>query len=338
MVSYTEYWKKICNLHNIPYNYKIFLNLHNLNYPQNANIELDKKYQSGGVYPKKIFKEIVLKTNQEKEIFSHNSKKILFFKTIGDDIVTYSIRELNNDELSECLLIQIELNVKIFTTKEHNNVANIMMVYNEGKCNYHNSNNKITGSDLIDIAIQFIKSKKTQYKISMIYLTDNSNKLCKGIKSKKMSIIYTLLNGDTWYGSKGFRPFDISEKNEIYKYADYYNKNLLLNKLVKVKHIKNLQEKIKNGYKKYLHMSDNLNKNKLIELINDEEFDKKYGNNNLGEFLKFLLNNNLINCYIYFDFADDIFENIKVKIEYDNNKMETIRYRDFYGKAFYLEI
>jgi hypothetical protein len=98
--------------------------------------------------------------------------------------------------LKECLIIQLEFNIKIFATKEYHNVANIMDVYNSD-CNYYNSNNEIIDSDLIDIAIQFIKSKKLKYNISMIYLTDNSTKLCKGIKAKKMPILYTLLNGHT---------------------------------------------------------------------------------------------------------------------------------------------
>jgi hypothetical protein len=97
-----------------------------------------------------------------------------------------------------------------------------------------------------------------------------------------------------------------------------------------------LQEKIKIGYNKYIDKSDK--QQELIKLINNDNFLKKYGNNNLGEFLKFLLDNNIINCYIYFDFAEDIFENIKLKIEYENNKMESIRYKNFYGNTFYLEI
>ena len=96
-------------------------------------------------------------------------------------------------------------------------MAHIMSIINENNCEYYNSDNKISGSELINIAIEFIKAKKTEYNITMIYLTDYADKLCKGIESQKMSIVYTLLNGDTWYGSKGFRPFDKSDKNKIYK-------------------------------------------------------------------------------------------------------------------------
>jgi len=338
MISHGDYWRKICELHEIPYNNEIFLNLNTIKRPNSAIIKIDSTYQTGGVEPKKVFKEMIIKSETTDEKFIYNKKRIVFFKTVEDDVITYSIKKHNDDKLSECLLIQIELGVKIMTDKEHNNVAHISSVMNTDDCNYYKSFDKMSGNELFDIGLEFIKSKKALYNISLVYLMDNSKKICTGIKSKKMSRVYTILNGHTWYGNKGFRPFDVGNKNELYRLKEYYNRNVLINKLLKVKHVNNLQKMIKDGYIKYRSISNELNSSKLSDLLNDENFEKKYGNSNLGEFLKFLLENKLINCYIYFDFAEEIFEKIKIDISYDNITTEKIQYYDFYGKSFYLNI
>ena len=55
----------------------------------------------------------------------------------------------------------------------------------------------------------------------------------------------------------------VSNKNEIHRYLDYYNKNLMLNKLLKIKHVPDLKNKIYNSYKKYVSVT-NINKEKLL--------------------------------------------------------------------------
>lgn len=338
MSEYFNYWKKMCSIHEIPYNREIFKNLYNINekHPISKEIHIDSKYQIGGIGSQKNFKKMIVELNYEKEIFIYNKKRILFFKTTEDDKVTYSIKKMNDEEVSECLFIDIEFNINVFTTRENKNAAYISSLENNGNCEYYKLNKKISGKELIDIAIEFIKTKKKEYNITTIYLKDNADKLCKGIPAERMTRVYTLLNGHTWYGSRGFLPFSSTNNKYNIEYYENYERNLILNKLLKVKHVNNLNNIIFESYIKY--ENNTIKKENLLEIILDSNFDKKYGETNLGLFLKYLLDNNYIDCYIYFDFANYIFNNISITTNFKKENNEIIKYTDFYGYSFYLDI
>jgi hypothetical protein len=165
------------------------------------------------------------------------------------------------------------------------------------------------GSELLDLAIEFIITKrnfKTDngeiLKIKKIQLTDNSHINCDN-KKIKLSNLYTLCNGHTWYMSRGFMPIDINgendkettrlvniminnynimntltiEKSKIYDYMLNLPKtkenineiNNIINfiKNNKKKLLKEVFEEIKNNFKKYCSI--------IIDLTND--FYKKIG-------------------------------------------------------------
>ncbi len=325
-------------IHEIPYNREIFKNLYNVNekHPLGKEIIIDSKYYIGGMKPSKNFKKMIIETNYEKETFIYEKKRILFFKTTENDKVTYSIKKMNDETVKECLFIDIEFNVNLYTTKENKNAAYISSLENNGDCEYYKLNKKISGTELIDIAIEFIKAKKKEYNITTIYLKDNADKICEGIPAERMSRVYTLLNGHTWYGLRGFRPFSPNNNKYNSEYIENYENNLMLNKLLKVKHVNNLNYIIYDSYKKYVNSK--IKKENLIEIISDNKFNEKYGEYNLGLFLKYLLDKNYIDCYIYFDFAYHIFKNINISANFKDEKNEIIKYVDFYGYSFYLDI
>jgi len=333
MIKHIDYWKKLFELHNIPFNYNSIKDKCNgvFNIPKNNNINIAPKYQIGG-------DKIV------QEILSYGKKKITVFKTTEENRITYSLKQFNKDEMAECLLIEIEFNTSVVTTKENKTVAYIASIHNNNNCYYYESDNKINGSVLIDIAIALVKSKRKEYGITAIYLKDNADKSCKGIPAKRMTIAYTLLTGETWYGSKGFMPFDLLNNKKIDVYKELYEKNIGLDKVILVKHVKNLKQLIYDSYRKYKNYTidnkyvlANINTKKLLE-ISDDQFNDRYGNENLGKFPKYLLDNKLINCYIYFNFVDDIFRNTSIEIKYKDSSVKFMDYYDFYGKAFYLDI
>jgi len=89
-------------------------------------------------------------------------------------------------------------------------------------------NNKV-GSTLLIITIKMLKKYKEKLGINKITLTDNSVKKCNE-KDIKLSMMLTLLTGNTWYGKYGFRPRDKS-------LIEYYENNIKIMNKVKLKHI-----------------------------------------------------------------------------------------------------
>ena len=50
------------------------------------------------------------------------------------------------------------------------------------------------------------------------------------------------------------------------------------------------------------------------------------------------MNRGKINCYIYFNFVEEIYKNISIEIKCKDAVTDVIKYFDFYGKSFYLDI
>lgn len=79
----------------------------------------------------------------------------------------------------------------------------------------------------------------------MITLTDNSLKKCNN-KNIKLSLMLTLLTGDTWYGKYGFRPIEIYDNKYIIADLNnnYYENNKKTMNKIKISEI-NLMKFIK---------------------------------------------------------------------------------------------
>ena len=289
-----KYWQKILNTHNIPITNNTINNLidddfENIDKLMNENPKA--VYNGGG-----------------KIIHKFNNEKYMFFKSSDNINTTYSIKELNNEEEMDCILISIEKNTK---TAIINNISGYE------KC--VNDNRKINGSDLLNVAISFIKYIKNKYKLKKIRLKDNSLKPCRGIKKIELSRLYILLYGHTWYGSRGFRPY--TKKIGI-NLLEEYDKNLNINKRTKIKHARNLIKYFKEFYNK------NNDNNKIVKWKSVIDENILFINNNpelnLGKYLEKFLKKYDKNCVVFGYFYEKLFVDLG--------------YTDFYTEGFELNI
>lgn len=112
------------------------------------------------------------------------------------------------------------------------------------------------GSNMLELAIKFIKKNKQKFNTTQIQLKDNSEKLCKNGSYIDLALFLTLTTGHTFYGKHKFKP---SRKDDQIKYV----KNYKIIKKIKVKDVKfkeiftelyesNIKEKIINKFKKYI--------------------------------------------------------------------------------------
>ena len=332
MINKINYYKKIYKIHNIPFDYfdtLYMIQIYDRRKIQKGDIIIPKKYQNGGI--RKILES---EEDFETEKFKYKDKEIVIFKTIEKHSVKYSIHKIykNKDmeELQYCLLIEI-----------YNDLAHISDIITSYNCSYEKPKNvKITGSELLDIAISFIKSKKKEYNIKKICLRDTSSKYCyynEKLKKEEMPYLYTLLFGDTWYGSRGFRPYNnwsAANSKEIDNQLKNNNTTKILNKAYETnKKIWNFVEVNHVPTLKIMIYSFDIDL--LLKILSKE----KYKEMNLGKFLKYLLDKNYLNCIILFDIGQELFTWIKVPVIDSNEKIiDYAKYQDFYGKFFYLDI
>lgn len=93
------------------------------------------------------------------------------------------------------------------------------------------------GSVLLKLCLQFLKQNKAKYKIRRIQLLDNSFVRCDANKKNiSLSLMHTLMLGNTWYGKYGFRPYDPYLDIEDAEDAEMYDLN---HKIVKRTIVKN---------------------------------------------------------------------------------------------------
>lgn len=238
------YWENILDLHQIKYSNVRFLYETISKGIINNKIYLKEKYQSGGAK------------------FSFNNFNVTLNGTEDKNRIIYSF---NNE--SHCLLIIID--------KEEKDTAVITGISADYGC-YDDNKKKMKGSDLLDLAIYFIKTRK-KFKtrsneileIKKIQLTDNSHITCAGEKVK-LSNLYTLLNGNTWYMSRGFVPVDTCNNDTVFLMnLMYKNKNIINNLTIEKSNIYNHLLKIPKTEKNkevinYLLDYAKKNKNKLL--------------------------------------------------------------------------
>ncbi len=267
-----NYWGQILELHNIKYSGENIRYLQDYKFRKNIGIQINlkEKYQYGGAKYKFKFKDF----------------EVTIRSTEDNHSIIYS---LNNNY--DCLLIDID--------KEEKNIATITGISADYGC-FDDNKKRMKGSDLLDLGIKFIETKrnfKTEnggiLKVNKIQLTDNSHINCNKIKIK-LANLYTLCNGYTWYMSRGFMPIGINDKgtmelinsisknykimknltienSNIYEYINNIPKTkenidaiksiLFFAKENKKKLVKELFEEIKNNFTKYCTIIDCLTEN-----------------------------------------------------------------------------
>jgi len=128
------------------------------------------------------------------------------------------------------------------------------------------------GTMLLKIAIEFIKSIKKEYNITIIQIKDNGEKFCKN-KKIKLWLLNTLKDDISWYIKYNFEPYD--------------DINICLNELNKVKIITNMR--ILSRTKTSI-----IEDEKLFDITNKKinEIYIKYKNKSILKFFNEILNKN----------------------------------------------
>lgn len=177
------------------------------------------------------------------------------------------------------------------------------------------SEKKGYGSLLLKFIIRFLQVNRDKLKLKRIELRDESTRACiKCNKNIRLTTMYTLLYGDTWYGKYGFKPIVIDNEVRTKELQIKYEKNKEIINSVLVKDIPLLgimmDASIKSGV--------SVNKQNL----------EKYLEHNKDKLLKDILNEFLKRyedyCCLVEYMTDDLFHILKLE--------------NFEGKTFYMDI
>ena len=287
-----NYWSTILELHSIKHTNANIRFLQEYKFRKNTGIEINikKKYQIGGTKYKFKFKDF----------------NITIFSTEDTHSIMYSLKSE-----SDCLLIDID--------KEQKNIATITGISADYGC-YDDNHQKMKGADLLDLAIYFIKTKR-KFKtinneileIKIIQLTDNSHINCNN-KKVKLSNLYTLTNGYTWYMNRGFVPIDIYDDKETTK---------LINKMISNYNIMNTITIENSNIYEYLNILE-----KTKENINAIQSILNYVKDNKTKLLKDLFN----------EIKKNFTDYCSIILELCNGLYEEIGLMSFYKYVFILKI
>jgi hypothetical protein len=169
---------------------------------------------------------------------------------------TYTFRR--TEKYTYILFGEDEMMCLIILIDKYDGIAVITgITANEIKCKKFFPDNH--GSNMLELAIKFIKQNKNKFKVYQIQLSDNSAKLCKGSSYIDFALFLTLTTGHTWYGKHGFKPLKKTSQNT------YFNNYKTMQKL-RIKDVK--FHKI---IKKMNKFTDN---KKLVDKF--EKYTKKY--------------------------------------------------------------
>ena len=172
-----------------------------------------------------------------------------------------------------------------------------------------------TGSIILKFTLSLLKNNKTSFGINRIVLKDNSLKRCHNCPNKvRLSNMYFLLYGDTWYGQYGFRPFDMADyKPDEDQIAEYIKTQKTIRKTL-VKDV-SLLKYIIDGSKKV---------GLKVDIKGITKFVNESKNVKLSELLVNLMSDYDKNCCL--------FEYMQTKI------WNELRLYPFHGSSFYLDI
>jgi hypothetical protein len=158
--------------------------------------------------------------------FVFKNYPFVFYKDEDRYTVSYTIHINENQNKSECVFLQVEKEerfVYINNISKYEKCSRIGMPKSKG------------GVLLLEMTLNFIiKVLKPKYDLKYIMLKDNSEYYCeKSGSSLDFDSFYMLTHGETWYGSYGFRPFDMKigdiDKDRLKKYK--MNQKLVETKL-----------------------------------------------------------------------------------------------------------
>lgn len=184
------------------------------------------------------------------------------YKYVFNEAMDKNYYVLYSKDDFECVAIIIDL---------ENKIAEIHSIGNYKSC-LDDINTNI-GSTLLKITLKLLQKYKDKFDIKKILITDNSLKKCKN-KNIELSVMLTLLSGDTWYGKYGFTPAD-EALIKYYKNNKKRMNTITLKDIDLIKYLKmsKLNEKIINKSKQFIEKHQTLLlKDYLSKFL--EEYDK----------------------------------------------------------------
>ena len=247
-----------------------------------------------------LIKSDIFKLNQ-----SGDGKKL----TVKYKNNKYTFDEAHNKNYN--VLYSIDKNpfdcVAIVILKEEK-IAEIHEISNFESCLVQSNTN--VDSKLLQITIKMLKKYKTKLDINYIILTDNSLKKCNS-NNIKLSMMLTLLTGDTWYGKYGFRLYDLSKKDFDKLLIKFYKNN---------KNIMNKITIIDLDLLKYIKKTENIKlikATKKLLLTNPEMLLKDYLTNLLKNYDK--------TCNMFYIFYEELYNSIIL----DDNRLYNFHHEIF---------
>lgn len=212
-------------------------------------------------------------------------------------------------DTKECIVIIIDPETKLCA---------IQGITNYLECVKDNLTQGGIGTVLLKCSLKYLSENKEKYGIKRVMLTDNSYFTCLDAESIKLSRMHFLLNGNTWYGKYGFRPYD-PIKNKMSKEDNIeYEKNQEIIKRIKLRDVPYLKQMIIDAYNflkpKNLHLEN-------ILYIYDKMQSK---NELLSNFLKVFLKRYNKTCGLFSNFYEELYKKMGMY--------------DFYKKSFCLDL
>jgi hypothetical protein len=188
----------------------------------------------------------------------------------------------------------------------------------------------MSGTTILNLALKLIEKVKAEYNIKFITLKDNSSRECHNTDGNRIAFskMMTLIEGETWYGKYGFRPYNGTDQNMSKKMYEAYRKNKKIMETTKMKNVSDLKKmyfKAIEKAKKKVKVTETMEKN-IIDL-----FDDYYNEDVLvKDFLSDLLEKKIFigdaekkvagTCLVFFYFYNDLYEKLGLY--------------DFQGKSF----
>ena len=229
------------------------------------------------------------KTDPEKIIIEYKNESYKFVKIDEyEDAIHYALHQ-NDSNTNKCIVIILE--------KDIHNCAIHELYYNP-KCFKDKS---YKGSNLLELALNFVDFITERYNIKTITVKDNSSKICNRDIRIELWLLSILTKGDTWYGKHGFIPVDE-------RYKRYYENNKKIIKHTRMQQISFFKKMFFNSVYKF-HKKNSDIANELDGLY------KHYYDNDkkLKHFLLNFLSEYDIACVIFNDFYIALYDKLQLK-------------------------
>lgn len=190
-----------------------------------ANIYYHHKHNINKYFDSKEI--LMIEGGHEMSKFKVNGAEFNFYKINDHEMVYYHLfQEDKIGKLPDCIYIIVD---KI---EKH---ATLHGLTYDAKCFSQKNKNvygNISGSTLLNVSLGVLKKIQKHYGLKYCTLLDNSEKKCGKI-NLNFPLMYTLINGDTWYGSRGFVPkMSTNEKIDKNLYEVYQNNKKIMDTIL----------------------------------------------------------------------------------------------------------